>query len=605
MAQVQIQLPSGRGMERTVASTRANKDSFYLLQNMRQVRDNLGQLEQTPRCYLFNTFTQGTYYDAGSQTEPTASAVRFYKECGSILGTIKMTDYCARIVASNTQLKCLHMTTAPAADGVTKGCLLTVVNALTMSVTLGSSYDVEIDGTNTFKWRVNGGAYTTGVVIDQTSGNLIDSSTIRLYWLASTGFTVTDAFSWTRNDAVFASALSSQATIYKQIGNQVFFRRDQSRFSVIELGTVPYIRDVGYRPVYGNNLVFDTDHLNILGDSSNGISVQSSDLANFDNFVATDVNEADLYTPTNETDRAVATVLSARAGIVIQGRLFVFLTNGIFYADYAGLPVPYAFRFAFPIRLGSVAGNVLTKGDTVSYFYTDRELCSFNGVSVEVIFNFAKLSLTSPTKIVYNTTYKEISVVFEALGMMLTYNETSKTTHVRYVDFSTSGVTTIHVDSSGIYFFGTASRKTLREDVTFAQTPVYDSTDGAAYAAPTIITQVFGDATRKIETSPVFIATTVTSTASSYYSTMYYTKWTLSWYKSNDGIITGTPTSTAPNTWTTRSDDNQITAPRTDARYIAYQLVLSGTDGTKPPGATTLNSFETTYGMPDRPDVSR
>ena len=604
MQTVAISLPRGKGLDRRLAPVVADKETFYTLQNLRHVRTSLGQLEQTPRFRLQSTITQGTYYDGGSLTEPTTSAVRFYKECGT-LGTLIFTDYCAT-TSAGVQLKCIHRVSGPSGTTAIKGCLLTVVNAATMSVTLGSTYDIEIDGTATFKWRVNGGAYTTLVAINATSGNLIDSNTIRIYWLASTGFTVADTWVFRRNDAVFGTGITLSPVIFKQIGAQLFFIRDLGIVSVCELASIPVIRDVGYFNVIGTNLVFDASHLIVIGDSSTGSYVlQSSDRAAYENFLATDVNEADTYTPGDETDRAVTTTNRALAGVVMQSRLFVFMTDGLYYADYAGLPVPYAFKLAFPIRIGRSSGNVLTKGDSIVYFYTEHELCTFDGGRVQMIFDFTSLdSSWSPRRIVYNPYYKEV-VVLSSSHELLIYSEISQTFHTRHVDFSVSGCTTIAALSTGEYYCGTESRKVIREDSGFSSTPVFDYADGASFATPTLITQAFGSAIRTQEAAPVFLATTPSAAASAGYSVGAFIQWTVKWIVSNTGLLTGTVTSTAPNTWTSASIDNQISHPRVEFRYIGYKLELTGTDGTKPPSATTLQAFETTYQAPNNPNQSR
>jgi len=63
-----------------------------------------------------------------------------------------------------------------------------------------ANFDVEVDGTgtpNTFKWRKNGGTYTTGVNMTGTPQDLSDG--VQVVFAATTGHTLTDVWSFNCN----------------------------------------------------------------------------------------------------------------------------------------------------------------------------------------------------------------------------------------------------------------------------------------------------------------------------------------------------------------------------------------------------------------------
>jgi hypothetical protein len=70
---------------------------------------------------------------------------------------------------------------------------MTTGGTATSGITATSTYDVEIDGTgspNTFKWRLNGGAYTTGVSMTGSAQTLSNGVTVT--FAATTGHTLAD-----------------------------------------------------------------------------------------------------------------------------------------------------------------------------------------------------------------------------------------------------------------------------------------------------------------------------------------------------------------------------------------------------------------------------
>src|SRR5690606_36906739 len=64
-------------------------------------------------------------------------------------------------------------------------------------ITLGNKLEVEVDSASTFKWRVNGGSFTTSVPI---AAEVSLGSGTKLYFRATSGFTPGDAWEWLRTD---------------------------------------------------------------------------------------------------------------------------------------------------------------------------------------------------------------------------------------------------------------------------------------------------------------------------------------------------------------------------------------------------------------------
>jgi hypothetical protein len=586
------------GLDKTKAPCRSDNATFYTMANMRQSNSTRGIIEQTPRFWQVRQFTQGTIYNgATSITEPTSSAVVWSGTVAGVSGTLTLTQYCA--FDDTTQLKGLMQTTVPAGTGVTKGCLLKVINPTTMTVTLGSTYDVVIDGTNTFKWRVNGGAYTTGVVIDLANGNLIDSSRIQLYWLASTGFTVTDTWSWTRTDSSASVGNAVGSYLTPVIINGVFYYIDSTgQLNAIEKSSsgTTYIRSAGYRPVFGYNVGYFEGHLFVFGSNSTGTAgggsyVLTSDNTTFENFIATDVNEADatlLPVVTNAPVNAFYVI----NGFVLQSRLYVITTNGIYYTDYLGLPTVFSFKQLLPFTLTIGNGNTCILTTKRAYILRNDALFSFDGMSIKQIFRFDDVITVSPVSVVYNSYVNEVVIDFKTI--LLVYQEEYNTFYTRAVDIAGVGHTGITFNTTNSLYIGTINRKLYTEDTDWALTPVFDSATGSAFAVPTLTTQLLGGGCSNTkELNPVYLGATPSVSASAGYSVGSAVKIILSWYLSTDGLISGSPLTDANAYWISTKIDGLISFPRTSYRYIAFELTITGTDGAKPPTSTTIQALET------------
>jgi len=596
MSYVPFRLPLTGGQDRSTAPNKADKAGFWTLANMRQNNTMRGQLEQTPRFVYTGQRTQGTYWAGGSTTEPTGSAVCWFGEAMSISGQLCITQYCA--FDGTTQLKALHRTTEPANTGPTKGCLLKVVNTTAMSVSLGGAYDIVIDGTATFKWRVNGGAYTTLVAINLANGNLIDGGAIHIYWLASTGFTVADTWTWTRTDLAGVNSIGYY--LVPVMINGVFYYLDNAGYLLaIEVPTSgsAYVRSVGYTTTKGQNLLVYEGHLFVFGSDSTGTAAAGSyilmcDNTTFENFIATDVNEADAVA-VNISPSQPSGTLYVLNGFVLQNRLFAVTTNGLFYSDYNGLPVPFNFKRLLSFNTAYNTSRTCLVTTALAYITAVHGLYVFDGATLRRLIDFTGLGLTDPATIHYQPLTHEVVVGFTSPGKLLVYQEIYGTFYTRSVDIDNGrGYTSLTF--GGTYFWiGTVSRKFYNEDLSFAGTPVYDSAAGTAFATPTVVTQLIGEAQQVSETQPVYIAATPQTTASADYSVAGYIKVVLSWFTPTDGLITGSPTTVASAFWTSASLDGQISFPRTAYRYLAFQFTVTGTNGTKPPGQLTLQDVVT------------
>lgn len=599
MSYIPYTFPFTGGLDRSVIPSRADKATFYTLHNFRQSNSIRGMIEQTPRFRL-STVPQGTYWNgSASVTEPTASGMRWYGSVPSVSNTLTVTEYCAFTNATGaTQLLGIVQSTVPSGVDNTKGCLLIMVNTGTATITRGNTYDVVIDGANTFKWRVNGGAYTTGVVIDLASGNLIDTNSVRLYWLASTGFTVTDTWSWLRTDSFGLSTLPAQPRVVL-LQQQWYAINNLGQVFVIELPVSgqPYIRSVGYRPVYGNNLGVFEKHFLIYGTSSTGTTaagsyVLSSDNSSYDSFIATDVNEADFY-PLELIASGPTDAFYVLSGVSIQGRLYVVTTSGIYYTDYYGLPVPFSFKRLLSAKFTITNGNTCFNSTRGTYIMRDDAIFFFNG-TLQKICNLTSLGLSTPVLGLFNFSTDEACFSFGATGTLLIYQENYGTFYTRAVSFSAAGATMLVAGTDGLLYSGTTSRRLYQDALFSGVAPQFDAASGVSFSIPTITTQLLGgDTTKMKESGPVYIAPTIGTADGSFYSIAGFIKLVLSWYVSADAQISGSPATDANANWTSALTDDQISYPRVPYRYLAFQLTLTGTDGTKPPGAFSLQALET------------
>jgi hypothetical protein len=115
------------------------------------------------------------------------------------------------------------------------------------------------------------------------------------------------------------------------------------------------------------------------------MTIYCSDLLDINDFVPTDVNEADIFR-LGSGDCFVGSC-------VLNSRLYVFTTSRVFYTDYVGLPTPFNFReftpfatanFGFGVNYSTLPENVV-QGANVAYVFTRTGVWVFNGTSFKHI----------------------------------------------------------------------------------------------------------------------------------------------------------------------------------------------------------------------------
>lgn len=612
MAYIPYQFPLSGGWDRSKVPCRADLSTFWRMDNWRQSNTQRGALEPTPRFYLSGTIPQKTYWNGSTSVlEPTASSVIFKCNESPLGFGIALTSYCGTYSGSYTQMWSIIQTAVPTASAVVapiKGCLLVLVSTALATITLGNRYDVVIDGTNTFKWRVNGGSYTTGVVIDQTNGNLIDSNGARVYWQASTGFTAADTWSWTRTDglsAVNQSYLSPIRMTWLSGGG--YFMADVLMKVEMTSNNVPYMRSVGYRYLLGNAVGYHEGHLLVFGtnstyNSNSGSYLLTSDILDLDVFIPTDLNEADQFNLPLSTTESISK-LEVIDGFTLQTRLYVVTNIGLFYSDYAGLPTPYTFRQLFPEYFARQpwACTPTRKG---AYIWRTDALFFFDGLNLSLLVNLNSLGTTTPLIGVWQSDTEELHLLM-VNNTLLVYQARYGTFYSRSVDFGATGCTCLTISLTGNMFLGTASRKVIAPDSLYGNVPIYDYGLGSSFFPAVVATQLIGNIARlSKDMNGVYIAVYVPGVVShsANYSDGDYTELDLFWYTSDSGNLppSSSPTTISGAVWNPTKPDGQISYPRLSYRYIGFALQHVGLDGSKPPGPCTLQAIECEVYSPDK-----
>lgn len=391
------------GISRDFSPYESPQGSFSRLVNARLVPGK-GRIEQTPNFYISASFPAGTYYNSGTVTEtgfPFSLNLNFFTH-----GTTQVLQFTKEVGrVGNAQRKVFRQTAyptnPPSATSLNGGCYLEVITASTLGITLGNTLDVVIDSATTFKWRVNGGAYTTGVPIT-TTGVSISSNSAILYFLTATGFTVNDTWSWTRTDRLSEGTAGIDYIYdwsYCIDGNKVFFIDNSGRVMLYS-SDLDGIVTVGYRPIYGTHLAIYYKHLFVFGTdqstntstdpiNSHGTTRQSnianSDLNDYNAFFSTDTNEADFF---NLSSNTVPDNNLSNSGFfgcsVINGILSGYTCNRIWSTNYNGLPTPFSFQ---EYRVISLNTNFIRPIQTPNgdYFIGTGGIFLFDGNTVSLI----------------------------------------------------------------------------------------------------------------------------------------------------------------------------------------------------------------------------
>lgn len=613
MTQIRYSFPLTGGLDRSVASIRSDPARFYQLLNLRQSRNEQGRLEQVPPFVLSKQAIQGTYYNgAASATEPTSSAVRGALPVGGSTNRIIVTDYCTWLEGTQLQ-QYTNFTAVPTSRGLNGACYVQINNVAGLGVTLGASLDIEIDAAATFRWRKNGGGWTAGVAIT-TTGVSIDGGNATVWFLVASGFTVADAWNIQRFDAHGTAPTSGTFYIPRQTkfalyGSDTYFIAPNSRlFKVTNAADTAYAITVGYRPLFGIDLAFFANHLVVAGANEGsssaadirdwGTGVGWSDRANFDNFEATDTNEADQYAFPELSNSGYPGVL----GIFIKNEtLFTITTTGIWFTPYLGLPTVFNFqklsgRDSLPIDYSNTpTQHVVVKADDCVFLCGYRSIVRFDGNGFEEIGRPIAYQLVATVPVsggVWLPQHEELCLLLTNSLLILCYQARTGTWYTRNASFAqTPGA--LFTDWYGDkLLIGLSTRNLYIEDSDFAgASPIKDAAVGGQYTEPTLRTHyIGGDRLSEMkESSGTFIGCVFRTPSGSYQDSYLQ----LGWCLADTGAQPTNATTDGVATLLNTSTNLFVSFPRVAGRALAFELKLKSTLGnTTAPGVVDIYAFE-------------
>jgi len=517
--------------------------------------------------------------------------------------------------SANAVVQTFYQTvTTASGPSVTTECRLVINDLSALAITLGSSLDVEIDGATTFKWRKNGGAWTTLVPIT-TTGVSIDGGNATVYFLASSGFNATDTWSWYRYDRSYSNSsyINGDASIHNAVFYKgvAYFTSMDFRIMSMQYETADndlYAISVGYRPVYGTYLVTFDDHL-VVGrfslsagtyySGTRNFSIGWSDKGDLHNFISTDVNEADSTTLAfNLYDDGIgygSSNFSLLGLAVLKQNLFVFTSHGMFLTSALGLPLVFSYQYnEFPELLYSTGVNVVHTTNGV-YLFADRDCFWFDGATLErvslAIEGYVTAALSSGLA-VYDSGRQELVIYCSTDKILLCYQEKYKTWYSRNAGFLYAP-TAIGISQNNEILLGASSRTLYTDNVYSDGTAVYDSAVGTAFGTPKITTQAFSKMLAEpLEVSSLYFGGAVESRSSTYYSIDANVQVQLHWYTTASGLISGSPSTNAASVWVTTNADGMISFPRLGARAVAFEIQVVGLTAGKPPYRLRVTSLE-------------
>jgi hypothetical protein len=199
----------------------------------------------------------------------------------------------------------------------------------------------------------------------------------------------------------------------------------------------------------------------------------------------------------------------------------------------------------------------------------------------------------------YDFTFEKLHIVVGKV--ILTYSEGSKTWSRRSADFnsSTFPVTSIHANQS--LYVGVAGLKVYSaSNILLTGVPVFDASNGTAFATPKITFQLFSDGAldRVKETTGVYVGAFTTTVGSGLnFSTGSNARIAIKYYNAADGNLTGNPTDSTL-FWDSSKSDGLISLPRVPFRSISFELQLLGSVSGKPPYHITITGFEILTNIP-------
>lgn len=581
------------GLDRSRTPSQSSLNSLYTLAGFRQSQTNVGELEQVPYLYQSIQRSQGTYWNGtASATEPATSAVTaMVNDIVVSGGTAIFTDYVAW-TSSGIQMQVFLQFSYPAAVTINTQCFIVINSVAGLALTLGNTLDIVIDGATTFKYRKNGGAYTT-LQACSTTGTSIDSGNVTVYFMASSGFTVADTWQWQRTDRVGDNNSPTLKTplIYEYFRSGMFYLSNASRMMQMttDANSVEYIITVGYRPVFGLGFTIFFDHLVVTSYATPLDTVITSKVvANSDNldihvFFSTDVNEADTFTVPN------AALVTLVGPLVYNKTLYIFTSGTLYYTSYLGLPtvfdyVPY---IEFPAGTNQTAlysGDkfIATGSEKGVYIVAHGFVYLFNGSQFTRISDPLNDLATVVRSIHFVGSTLEL-YVRDGNNILYIYQERLGTWYKRFASFDAETVACSCVANDGR--IGIGSRKVLTT-ATALNTPVYDGGQGTTFQTPTITTQILksGGFDHVKETSGLYLVANGSAQSSPYSAGTL----TVKWYIADRGYITGSASTGSASTWTYTATSGAISDPRVAFRGLALQLELTGTGGLPPRGVSVI-----------------
>lgn len=604
---------SGLDLSRT--PSQSNVGTFYQLRGWKQSETEPGRLVQ-PFAWLNNTaLTQGTYYNGGSLTEPTTAAItlQLFNVVPTLGTAVIIKDYCAQ--GGGSQTKVYHQTTIPAGTGATKHCMVVINDVTNLGVTLGNTLDIVIDGATTFKYRINGGAYTTLVPIT-TSGVSILAGFATVYFLTAAGFTVADTWSWTRNDWVTGTTTNVTLAVplcSTHWRTKTFFLNAAGRVMQVAVDTassVPYIISTGYQPIYGRSINTFQDHLIVTGYTTSATTsvadtslvVGWSDLNDLDCFFGTDVNEADTYTIPAEY-RGTVPITQLVTSFVFNAQLYILTDSAVYVTSYLGLPLVFSFQKYGTLDLGWAATGsgippcgspVIAEGSEYGvYILGVYRLYFFNGAGFSDLTSTITGAGSTPFYSIHYLPYRHEIWIRSPTNYTLCFSEITKTWHQRFAnfDFVVSQFSSIACPTETDVRLGIGNRKYLSPD-NGVNTIAYDSLGGTAFGTPTIITQMITDGqfSKQKETDSVFLRAYYPAFGGNAPTAAQVTL-TLKWIPSITGEV-GTVATNALAVWQGNTASRFLSFPRLSFAGLQFQLEYTSSDVTKCPKDLSFYGLE-------------
>lgn len=550
--------------------------------------ENAGRLEQSPYFRQYNisgSWSAGTYYNAGSQTEPSTIPSHLILDLNGV-SIIHANTYTFRVLGTQQQI--VRQDTQPAGITLYTQCLA-IINSFTgLALALNDTLDVEMTAAAAFRWRKSGGGWTAGV--PSTAGVSIDSGNVTLYFQAATGFAGTEAWSWRRTDWMAESAVTTAYTApYVLIGNLVYFLDASNRLMMYDISLVNGgVQSAGYRKIQGRDLCVFQNHLfvtnfNVTGSNYTAITVACSDLNNFHNFFATDTNEADSFT-INDSEVPGGTLRSNDYAYLsaFNDILYLYSPRFVWFTGYAGLPNPFNFRRLVPFPRGTVTippisskdGDYITCGDTIFLFNG----ASFTDITTEKMSEVT----TTPLWGGYDSFRREVYFMYPsgtfsdiAQDCWLVFQEKTREWYLRYCSFA-QRPRALATSIDGYLISGIAL-KLIQEDLIGSNAIIPDQTAGATVSVPLLETQDLCPA-------PMFVVETDTAWLDSYYSSPAHADYSPTGVRisvATRELVGATVTYSITSDWTTAQfEQNSIRTAGRIFRFKVIPLTTSTAKGT-------------------------